>query len=175
MDVFTTILSNTYTLTDFRYRTGLLKQFLETFLFQTGGGGAGSRTEQLNTFFAEQEVDEETREAMRAWGEEFLEQFTADTVYDTIAQVQEEGEAAPQLTLYVPVRLPHEHIADVGAWLREQLHRHLLLRVRVDPGAVGGCAFIWNGTYYDFSLKYFTRQHHSELRELLTEDYAPVE
>jgi hypothetical protein len=76
-------------------------------------------------------------------------------VYEALDSIEEDLAGMPSVTLYVPVHFNAEHVERFGTWFRQEVQPNILLTVRTDPRVVGGCGFIWNHIYYDFSLRYF--------------------
>lgn len=155
-----TMLSNTYTFHTMRHRLALLKEFLETTVY----AAEQSQSPEMNLdTFLQQYQDDPSAQAMREWGSEFFSAFTAETMYDLIAAISDALEKLPSVTVYVPILFNEQEIASIGEWFRTNIHEHTMLDVRVDPSVVGGCGFVWNGHYYDYSFAYFLNKHRDEL------------
>ena len=76
-------------------------------------------------------------------------------------------EGVPTLTLYVPAPLAPGSVASVARWCRREIDPTLLLDIKIDRAAAGGCLFAWQGVLHDFSFTYFLRQHTRDYEALL--------
>jgi peptidoglycan/LPS O-acetylase OafA/YrhL len=69
----------------------------------------------------------------------------------------------PKVTLYIPVHFSIAQIERIGTWFRTQVQADILLDLKIDPDAVGGCAFVYKNTFHDVSFSYFVNQHVHEI------------
>lgn len=143
------MLQNTYTSDDLVERLGLMRKFYNMCLF----------TEHKNVTVREviqDDCDEHTLFALEYWVSVFTkENIQPLVVFETLDTVQEDISGMPSVILYVPVRFTPEQVEYFGKWFRENVQPNVLLTLRIDPRATGGCSFIWKNTFFDFSLKYF--------------------
>jgi len=141
--------ANTYTVGDMRRRLGLLQEGAELALFND------ETTDPVTAIKAaiKERGTEDDVAAVTTWGTEMFSQFTAATIREHISTLQKAVDALPIMTLYIPVAFPESELATMSAWGREECAPQLLFDVRVDPQVAGGCAFVWNDTYHDFSFK----------------------
>lgn len=165
-DIFRTIFLNTYTKEGLNYRVGLLKKFFEDFFF-TKKGHSDSRLEEFREFLNKKGVSEHTKDSMMEWGEDMLNKFDSNNLYDFISKIQGKKDELPTITLYVPVDLNEENISGIGKWFRGNINKNMIIDLHVDHNASGGCMFVWNGVYYDFSLNYFMNLHRDEITGLI--------
>jgi hypothetical protein len=164
-DKVDTILSNTFSRQAADHRIALLKAFLEDTVYS--GAYSQPSLEVLQGYLADH-ADEETAQAMAAWGEQFYGDLTADTMYDTVHGIEDALAQSPQVVLYVPVRLPEASLEHIGTWFRESIQQRTLFEVHVDPSVIGGCGFIWNGHYYDYSLSRLLHERRDDIAETLS-------
>lgn len=73
----------------------------------------------------------------------------------------------PTLVLYAPVPLARGSVKTIGEWCRREISPRILLELKVDGRMTGGCAFAWEGVFYDFSLSYFIEKHAQAYRALV--------
>lgn len=158
------IQKNTYTVGDVSRRVGILRECLETVLFsdETGSLTDGCIA-HLQSLKSSPDVD-----AVIAWGAEVYESFSQSTVSEKIIALQKMVEELPVLTLYLPVPFKDAELAVVGKWCRENCDPHIVLDVRIEPEVVGGCGFVWNDVYHEFSLKSRMREQRGVVTEALT-------
>ena len=167
----TTILSviqeNTFTVADMQRRLGLLRQCIETSLFTE----SDIPFLEVCTNNLLQEKNTEDAQAVIAWGETVLTSFTHDTVGTKMSAIQTAIDDLPVLTLYIPTEFPSEEIRTIGQWCRAQCDASLLMNVHIDPDVVGGCAFVWNDAYHEFSFRTRIKEHVGIITTTLS-DYA---
>lgn len=151
------MLQNTYTTDDLVERLGLMRIYYNKRLFV---GGENSTLKEV----IQNECDEHTFLSLEAWVKVFeKENIQPLVVFEALDTVQEDLGGVPAVTLYVPVRFSHEQIERFGVWFRENVQPNILLSLHIDPRATGGCSFIWNNIFYDFSLKYFIEKQKEDI------------
>jgi hypothetical protein len=91
--------------------------------------------------------------AMMEWSDDMFIQFTASNIRERILSLQQAVDALPIMTLYIPVTFPETDLVAMATWCRQACAPQLLFDVRIDPRMAGGCAFVWNDTYHDFSFR----------------------
>lgn len=89
------------------------------------------------------------------------------TAYAAIDEVASIAAQAPVAVLYIAQRLPDVSYTTIGTWLRKTVNPAIFMRIRVDPSRTAGCALVWNGHYYDFSIGNQLNETRSYIRELL--------
>ena len=70
---------------------------------------------------------------------------------------------APVMTISFAVDPSSAFVGKVIAWLRQNIHPMLLLRIGLQPSIAAGCTVRTTNRYYDFSL----RSHFKEQRDVL--------
>lgn len=151
--LFKEIFNNTYTKNDFYQRSLLLKEFFEYLFFSDHG--KETHKDILKNFLKDKEISKELSDVMNSWSDLFYTSFTSENFNTLIDEIEKEFEKLPIVVMYVPISLPFDEIKKLGEWVRTNITANVLMDVKVDPEVVGGCAFVWNGVYHDFSLKYF--------------------
>lgn len=151
------MLHNTYTTDELIERLGLMRKYYNVRLF-AGGENTPLRDVLRN------ECDERTLVVLENW----IDTFTKDSIqplvaFEALDAVQEDVTGLPSVTLYVPVRFTPEQIEKFGTWFRDNVQPNILLSMHIDPRATGGCSFIWNNVYYDFSLRYFMDKQREDI------------
>jgi hypothetical protein len=155
--------ANTFTEGDMRRRLGLLQESVELALFndQTTDSVAA-----IKAAIAKRGTDDDVL-AVTAWGDEAFSVFTSSNIRKYISALQKAVEVLPVMTLYIPVAFPETELADMATWCREQFAPQLLFNVRIDPKVAGGCAFVWNDTYHDFSFAAQSKKYPGVITEQL--------
>jgi hypothetical protein len=155
--IISTILENTYTTDDLIERLGLMRLYYGKKIFSKGA------TLAIDDVLAG-ECEEYTLDALRQWEKGFEAQSIQPIViYETLDTVKEEVAGMPAVVLYVPVRFTGEHVVKFGTWFRTHVQPNILLTLRVDPRAAGGCSLIWKNTYYNFSMHYYIQRNRDEI------------
>lgn len=151
--IISTVLDNTYTTDDLIERLGLMRLYYGKRIFSKGK--EITIDDVLGT-----ECEPHTLTALKQWERGFeTANIQPLVVYEALDTVQEEVAGMPSVVLYVPVRFTGEHVTRLGTWFRTHVQPNILLTLRVDPRAAGGCSLIWKHTYYDFSLHYFIQRN----------------
>ena len=70
---------------------------------------------------------------------------------------------APIVTISFAVDPSSAFVGKITAWLRQNIHPMLLLRIGLQPNIAAGCTVRTTNRYYDFSL----RSHFKEQRDVL--------
>ncbi len=153
------ILKHTYTKPDLHRRLRLVREYLEGKLF------AGA-SETLAGFLSANGATQEDVIEMAYWGDEFFTQFSRENVYAKLKVLADEANELPILSLYVSYEPNSYETGQLGEWCRKNVDPKLLLELHIDPIILGGCAFVWNGLYRDYSLGYYLRQKKSEIAEI---------
>jgi len=160
--IISIMLENTYTTDDLVERIGLMRKYYSERLFVEG-----SMVSLSNVL--KSECQPHTLEALTIWERAFTEsEIQPLIVYEALDTVQEELSTMPSVTLYVPVRFSQEQVAGIGQWFRDNVQPNILLSLRIDPRATGGCGFIWKNRYYNFSLHYFMQARREKMIEMFT-------
>jgi hypothetical protein len=155
--IISTILKNTYTTDELSQRLNLMRKYYSEYLF------AGAENLTLKDVL-EGKCDGDTLRALGEWIGKFEESgIQPIVIYEAIDSIQEDLTGIPSITLYVPVRFSTEQIKKIGTWFRENVQPNMLMSVHIDPRSTGGCSFVWNNIYYDFSLKYFLDKKKEEI------------
>lgn len=155
------ILSNTFTRTDVGKRLLLLQDFLETVAYGEVSK-PGSLSEALQAHYAGSERSAEAS-AVAAWGEETLRFMAEARMHERLRELKEQLTALPELVLYTSTILSSANIASLGSWCRANIDPRILLELRTDPSAIGGCFFVWKNQYHDYSLSYFINKNREKI------------
>jgi hypothetical protein len=161
------ILSNTYTKSDFYRSISLVQEFLEHAFYNTDDSDDVGHTERIVNH-ARLSGDVTVAERIEEWGEPVLSVFTRENLYQKLKALKEGIEILPELVLYVPVTFGPREIEQIGRWCRQHIDQTIILNISVEPEVVGGCAFVWKGTYHDFSLRYFLQKKEEEIVRLMS-------
>ncbi len=155
--IISTMIEATYTTDDLIERLGLLRKYYDVVLF-TEATSATVRE------VLEGKCDDRTLRLLEIWVSTFEKQKIQPlVVYETLDTVQEEVAGVPAITLYVPVRFNIMQVEQLGKWFRENVQPNILLSLRIDPRTTGGCAFIWNDEYHNYSLRYYIEKEREEI------------
>lgn len=155
--IISTMLRNTYTTDDLIERLGLMRKYYNIRIFAKG-------EDAVLRDVLQNECDERTMTVLENWNSTFIEESIQPlVVFEALDAVQEDVSGLPSVTLYLPVRFTPEHIEKFGIWFRENIQPNILLSLHIDPRATGGCSFIWNNVYYDFSLRYYMDKQREDI------------
>ena len=169
-----TILTNTYTKTSLYRRFALTREFSEAVVYGKDIADVeGDIIDQLTAFLRQREESQETIDAMTEWGKAFWGTVASDPIEETLHDLYRALETATLFVMYVPVALPHERLADICAWLRNQTGVQLVLDVRVSHQIDVGCAFSFKHQFHDYSYQRRINEAHDAIVEMMR-DYDTV-
>ena len=93
------------------------------------------------------------QEAIESWSPDaWLDQITVEDFPDYVSRLREWLKTVPVFTIYIPVALPKTELRALAQELRQIKGDEWLLETKVDPNVLGGCAFIVDDVYHDYSL-----------------------
>lgn len=161
------LLETTYTKANLSRKAMLLEEFFSKYFFTENQ--EGEKREGFKNFLLEENVGEYLRSSLLALSNDFYNQFSADNFRQLLNQLKEEEKNRPHITIYVATLLPPIEIEKLGKWARDNVAPGIFMDIEIDGGVVGGCAFVWNGVYHDYSLRYYIDKKRTEIRTLLTE------
>lgn len=75
--------------------------------------------------------------------------------------------SAPVLTLYTASPLSDTAVEPIARWCRREIDPALVLDLKLDPAAAGGCLIAWRGVLHDYSFSARARKHEAELTALI--------
>lgn len=160
-------ISNTFTKSQVSHRLALLKHFLEYSFFSSQENITLKRIED---YLEEKKEPKEVIVSFLQWGEDFYGNFNDSNLYNLISQIEEEIKKFPVIYLYVPVNLNSGNVERIGKWLRQNVEKNILMEIKIDFMTAGGCGFVWNNTYYDFSFSYFLDKKKEDFIEVLNKN-----
>lgn len=166
-DILERVLSNTYSMSDAYRRLLVLEDMLQRLLFKEDQSPS-SVDEILHNQY-ETQSERASGEAVAAWGTPLFDRFSKENLHLEMQTLKSTIEALPRLVLYVPILFDAKHIEEIGKWCRTHIDQRLLLDLRVDPQAAGGCIIVWHDTLHDFSLRYFMQKRKAEFEKILEE------
>ena len=159
------LLDTTYTKENFQRKSMLLKEFFSKWFFKEHGDM--SLKDNLSSFLDENNIGEALKESLLALSDNFYNHFTKDNMGDVLSDLDSEVEKKPILTMYIPTVLPPVEVLKLGKWVRTNIQKDIFLNLDIDSSSIGGCAFVWNGVYHDFSLKYYFDKNRTEVKNLV--------
>ena len=69
--------------------------------------------------------------------------------------------------LTIPQSVSEDEEEEMALWVSEAAGRNLLVDVRVDPEAIGGCMIGIKGKYYDYSYRYWFEKKREEIEKMI--------
>lgn len=147
--VASTLHEHTFTVVSMHRRIALLKELLEEVVYEDAASESGAKR-WADAVAALAAPDD--RAALQALGTEWVDTVDTQNLGTTVQQLRETVSAAPTMTVYVPVAFDAAAEESLGTWCRREIAPDLLLELTVDPAVVGGCAFVREHTYHDYSF-----------------------
>ena len=138
-EILGTILKDTYSLSQLKYRLRVLKTYLLRIFF-------GS-TSEVN-------ISAEDLNWLKTLPQEFYQKFTKDNVYQFFSEFDDAAHNLKILTLYLSFEPDNTILSQIGSFARKAFNfPTLLLDVKLDPRLIAGTALSWKGVYKDYSLR----------------------
>ena len=162
-DIATAIISTTYTTADLHRRLRLLRQYFEKKFFTSGPKLAIA--DFINT---QEEVGEGEADIFVSFGDEFYSSFTKETCYKLLDNVAGTAKKMPTVRLNLSFDPPSGEVAKLGTWFRQNLPVSVLIDLKIDADAFGGCTFAWDGKFQDYSLRYYLARSSAEIVSFIT-------
>lgn len=158
IQIVSVMLRNTYTTDDLVERIGHMRTYLSKRLFSEKDADTSLNEVLRDT------CDAHTLSCLTDWEAAFTKaNIVPLVVYETLDSIEEDMAGIPSVTLYVPIHFSPVHVERFGTWFRRNVQPNILMTMRTDARTSGGCAFIWKGTYYDFSLRYHINAHRKDI------------
>ena len=116
---------------------------------------------------AMQELPAEDQAAVAQWSpSEWLGQITVENFTTYVDRMRNWVNTVPVFTIYVPVELPASELKDIAKLITESKGDDWLLEAKIDPNVMGGCAYILDDHYYDYSLHGRLTRHPEVMTEI---------
>ena len=163
-EVYQQLLQNTYTSDALYQRIRFLKEYYEMHFYSQNEEGQHLTIEN---FCTQKGIDPDT-EALTVWERYFHEHSSgAEESIKTLHELEQNIHLLPSVVVYLPLIFDTKEIAKIAGWFRTNVRKDMILEVKIDANVTGGCALIWNSTYYDFSLRYFMRKERAGIVSML--------
>ncbi len=157
--IISIILRNTYTTDDLSVRIVAMRKYYDAVLYKKKKAGA-----EIGLRDVAQDVDDDSMEAISEWLRDFEKAALQPIiVYEALDTVEEEIVGLPTVTVYVPIRFSKIHVKRFGEWFRSNVQPNIMLNIRIDSSTAGGCSFVWQNVYHDFSFRYYARKEHEQI------------
>jgi len=170
-ELYTAILNNTYSREAALRRVSLLRQAVETALYDQ------SVTDQVAAYEAALAVevpDMADQQAIAAWGTAWLAAVSGSGVHEFLETLRAKLLATTQRVVYVPVLLSSQGEQMVGAWCRQTLGiPELFIDYELDTSLIAGCGIVIDGQYYDYSFSAQLAARPNLVRDILNTYAAP--
>lgn len=153
--VLQALCDHTFTVQAMRRRIGLLHECVELVLFNNEVADKAAAIKSA----IEQRAEDSDVSALMSLGDGVFSNLTTTTFQKEISALHATVDTLPVMVLYVAVVLPEVELADMAHWCRRECAPALLFDIQIDPQVVGGCAFVWNDTYHDFSFRSQNLKH----------------
>lgn len=160
--LFTTILHNTYTKTDYLRRLRILREFFEQKYYVKGDLS-------ISKYLENHQINQTDQQVIKSWGNNFFSSFKQNNLSQLFNKFTGKIKAIPILTMYLAFIPQDNQVREISEWLRQELKTSLLIDFRINPSLTTGCAFVWKGKYHDFSLKYFLSKNKEIITSLINE------
>ena len=155
-------IEHTYSRADFAYRIGVVKEFL-SFLFFTERKDEVTN-EAIESFEKKGHPVADTA-FLRSLPKPFFEGLTKDSFNKELDRLAEAAEKLPTLSLTMPVMLDDENREAIGAWVRKELGKDVVLNLASDPEVGVGCQIVWNSQLHDFGFDHYLEANRKKVED----------
>ncbi len=166
------IIKTTYTKNDFHRKIVFLKEFFSNFFFTEKS--SKNLKKALGDFLKNEDVSDCFSKSLTSLGDKFYDSFDTKNYNKLLNELESSIDALPHITIYAPILLPDDEVVKLGKWVRENIKENLVIDLEVDSNVIGGCSFVWNGVYHDYSLRYFIDNNRNEIKKMVR-NYKNVE
>lgn len=136
-EVLSTILKDTYSLSQLKLRLRILKSSLLKAFF--GGENLSFSPEQLSW--------------LKSLPTEFYHKFSKDNVYQIFTEIEKEISKLKTLSMYLTFKPDDATLTELGTYVRGNFGPNFVLDIKLNPTLIAGTALACNGVYRDYSLK----------------------
>lgn len=161
------ILSNTYSRQSLKHRLNLTREFLEFHFFSPHENQ--NLIYLLNRFVDQKKEGRDEFNALYTWGNDFFDSLKRENFYDYLEKISQAAREIPEAILYLPFMPPIYEEPKLCGWFRENVKPRFLISVKFNRNLIGGCALVWKGVYYDFSLRYYLTKSRVTIKKVVEE------
>lgn len=160
------ILESTYTATDLHRRVRLLQECLEATFYDQPKMRVLPLVDRWHREVGGR-VERNDKQVFASLDLQILEDLTPMNLSTKIHDVVRESEKIPVMTIYLPVHFGQTELAPMAAWCRTEVAPGMVFDIEVNPQVVGGCAFVYKDTHFDWSLRKYMRAKKGMVTTLL--------
>lgn len=163
--ILSTILPSTFTKAHCYRRLRLWREFLEHKFFK------GEPEVKIEDFLREENASQSDLDTLSSLGGKFYHLFTRENIYKILNNLSDNLKKLPVVTVFLPNEPTEREIVNLGKWFRKHLDPYVIMDLRLDPKLHTGCAFVWNGVYHNFSLRFYLDKEKKRVLQII-EEYA---
>jgi hypothetical protein len=159
--------NHSFTMTDLHRRLRLLQEVLESVLYsEPPQMRVPPLLERVRQALPPTTTAEDTA-VLLSLEEAVWNNFSPATVTARLEKLRAEADQLPIMKLYLPVPFTDKQLAPLAAWVRSEVAAGLMFEIAIDPKVVGGCAFVYKDTHFDWSLRRYLRAKKGMITTLL--------
>ena len=159
------VLAISQTVEQAHHVVGVWQTVIEKALYSTGSDGA--LLTQYKQALADM-TDSADRSLVEQLGTDWLTTINQENFHEFLEEVREWLARVPTFVVYVPVELDDTGIGILHEWVRAEVGEEWLLELRVTANVLGGCAFIKDDHYHDYSLLGQLRKNPEMIAEIFS-------
>ena len=139
-ELYQKIIAETYTVTDFRRRLRVLKEYISSILYSS----------DADAYLKNSEID---RDWLLSLGKQFPEEFNRENYQNIFAYLESQANQIVPLTIYISFQMPDAEKLRMGKWIRDNYGPNFFFDLKIDPYLIASCALVWKGIYKDYSIR----------------------
>ncbi|HQU08242.1 MAG: hypothetical protein B7X04_04080 [Parcubacteria group bacterium 21-54-25] len=167
---FSMVLATTSVRSVLVYRLGVLHEFLTAVFFSGAADAAGEAS--IASFVARHNASPDDATFLRSLPASFWHALPRDSFEHELSRMDEDLKAQPLFPLTLAQPLPARLLETIGAWVRQEIGRDLLVDVAIDPSVVAGCRFVWRDHLHDFSFPHLIASQSTALAAMAAQSAA---
>lgn len=152
MNTFEAVIQNTYSLQSLHKRVNFLKNFFNHKLF------SDNKSAKAESLFSGEDL-----EWLKSLGPEFEQSFNSKNFDEILEDISQQAKNLTVLVIYFAIDLPVEKIDEIGALIRQDFNKNIIIDVKIDPTLLAGCALVYKGVYKDYSVRQQIEQNRANI------------
>jgi hypothetical protein len=157
-----TLVEHTFSRADLAYRIGVLKEFLEFMFFKAH---ATKVSKEVMEAYEKKGHAVADLAFLRSLPGSFFDDLTQESFYAALDGLSAAAQKLPMLALTIPVMLDSENRDAIGAWVRRELGKDVLLDLSTDPEVGVGCQMVWHDQLHDFDFDHYLEANREKIEE----------
>ncbi len=160
--IYSDITKTSFTLTHVQHQVEVWRSLVESALFHEDDATPLERYAA-----AVSELPTTEQQLVAQWNpDQWLPTISTESFAHFLENLRVWAASVKTLVVYVPIELPELEVGLLAQTVRETYGPDSFVDVRIDPNVTGGCAFIVDEQYHDYSLHGQLKRHPEIMTEI---------